>query len=218
MRSFMQWTSVQVRRIIAQRSFSSSLRTQSHIGSQPIHIPESVTIALDVQKFNAYSKATPLIVKGPKGVLQVSLPEYARLDLTNEGRKLFVNVADSKVKVQRQMWGTLRSIINSDVTGVTEGHIAILKFVGVGYRAELVESGTKVSVKVGQSDTKLFTIPENVAVLNPQPTKLVLEGADKRVVSQFAATIRALKPPEPYKGKGIYVNDETIRLKNKKVK
>ncbi|KAK9488880.1 ribosomal protein L6, alpha-beta domain-containing protein [Lipomyces starkeyi] len=200
------------------RGFCSSASAFSHIGSAPVFIPDNVQLMLDVRNSDEDRDMTPLIVTGPKGKLQVNVPSFARLDLVDNGKKLEVKVADSEVKIQRQMWGTLRSLINNQVTGVSEGHVVILQFVGTGYRAELLPSGRQVSVKVGQTGTTLFDIPEGVTALSPQPTRLVLEGIDKQVVKQFAASIRALRPPEPYKGKGIFVNNETIKMKDKKVK
>ncbi|KAK9322482.1 ribosomal protein L6, alpha-beta domain-containing protein [Lipomyces orientalis] len=203
---------------IAHRGFCSSVSALSHIGSAPVFIPDTVQLMLDVHNRDDERDMTPLIVSGPKGTLQVQVPSYARLDLVDNGKKLEVKVADAEVKIQRQMWGTLRSLINNQVTGVSEGHIVILQFVGTGYRAELLPGGRQVSVKVGQTGTTVFDIPEGITALSPQPTRLVLEGIDKQAVKQFAANIRALRPPEPYKGKGIFVNNETIKMKDKKVK
>ncbi|KAK9240566.1 ribosomal protein L6, alpha-beta domain-containing protein [Lipomyces kononenkoae] len=205
-------------RAVNLRGFCSSAYSLSHIGSAPVFIPDNVSLMLDLHNRGEERDMTPLIITGPKGKLQVDIPSFARLDLVDNGKKLEVKVADSEVKIQRQMWGTLRSLINNQVTGVSEGHIAILQFVGTGYRAELLPSGRQISVKVGQTGTTLFDIPEGVTALNPQPTRLVLEGIDKQVVKQFAANIRALRPPEPYKGKGVFVNNETIKMKDKKVK
>ncbi|KAK9368474.1 ribosomal protein L6, alpha-beta domain-containing protein [Lipomyces kononenkoae] len=206
------------KRTLNPRGFCSSAYALSHVGSSPIFIPDNVSLMLDLHNKDEERDMTPLIITGPKGKLKVDIPSFARLDLVDNGKKLEVNVVDSEVKIQRQMWGTLRSLINNQVTGVTEGHIAILQFVGTGYRAELLPSGRQISVKVGQTGTTLFDIPEGVTALSPQPTRLVLEGIDKQAVKQFAANIRKLRPPEPYKGKGVFVNNETIKMKDKKVK
>ncbi|KAG9602806.1 hypothetical protein KCU97_g1843, partial [Aureobasidium melanogenum] len=112
--------------------------------------------------------------------------------------------------------------------GVSEGHSAILRLVGVGYRATVEKSAvTKqpaypgqefVSLKVGYSHPIELGVPKGVKASTPQPTRILLEGVEKEVVKQFAAEIRAWRVPEPYKGKGIFVNDETIKLKAKKIK
>ena len=124
--------------------------------------------------------------------------------------------------------GTTRAILNNHILGVSEGHSAILRFVGVGFRAMIeptavtkqpaYEGQQFVSLKVGYSHPIELGVPEGVKASSPQPTRLLLEGTNKEVVMQFAAEIRAWRKPEPYKGKGIFVNGETIRLKNKKIK
>jgi len=111
---------------------------------------------------------------------------------------------------------------------VSEGHAAILRLVGVGYRATVesnavtkqpeYEGQTFVSLKVGFSHPIELGVPKGVKASTPQPTRILLEGVEKEVVMQFAANIRKWRKPEPYKGKGIFVNDETIRLKSKKIK
>jgi len=124
--------------------------------------------------------------------------------------------------------GTVRAYLQNHILGVSEGHSAILRLVGVGYRAT-VESkavtkspeyeGQKfVSLKVGYSHPIELGVPQGVTASTPQPTRILLEGCEKEVVMQFAAEIRAWRKPEPYKGKGIFVNGETIRLKAKKIK
>ena len=118
--------------------------------------------------------------------------------------------------------------MQNHVLGVSEGHTAILRLVGVGYRAMIQPSAvTKqteypgqqfVSLKLGYSHPVELGIPFGVKVSTPQPTRILIEGIEKEVVKQFAASIREWRKPEPYKGKGIFVNDETIRLKAKKIK
>lgn len=126
------------------------------------------------------------------------------------------------------MPGTTRAYLQNHILGVSEGHNAILRLVGVGYRATVeakaitkqpAYDGQKfVSLKVGYSHPIELGIPAGVKASCPQPTRILLESIDKEVVKQFAAEIRAWRVPEPYKGKGIFVNDETIRLKAKKIK
>jgi large subunit ribosomal protein L6 len=124
--------------------------------------------------------------------------------------------------------GTVRAYLANHILGVSEGHAAILRLVGVGYRATVEKTAiTKspeyegqqfVSLKVGYSHPIELGIPKGVKASTPQPTRILLEGAEKEVVMQFAAEIREWRRPEPYKGKGIFVNGETIKLKAKKIK
>ena len=124
--------------------------------------------------------------------------------------------------------GTVRAYLQNHILGVSEGHTAILRLVGVGYRATIEPTATTVSpeypgqqfvnLKVGFSHPVELRIPKGVKASTPQPTRLLLEGIEKEVVTQFAAKIRMWRKPEPYKGKGIFVNGETIKLKNKKIK
>jgi large subunit ribosomal protein L6 len=124
--------------------------------------------------------------------------------------------------------GTTRAYLANHILGVSEGHTAILRLVGVGYRAEIISNPTTVSpeypgqqfvnLKVGYSHPIELGVPQGVKASCPQPTRILLEGVEKEVVMAFAAKIRKWRVPEPYKGKGIFVNGETIKLKNKKIK
>jgi large subunit ribosomal protein L6 len=125
--------------------------------------------------------------------------------------------------------GTIRQFLKNYILGVSEGHICVLKLVGVGYRASVEPTATTVptpdypgqqyvNLKVGFAHPIELGIPQGVKATTPQPTSILLEGIDKDIVNRFAAEIRKWRPPEPYKGKGIFVNDETIRLKAKKIK
>ena len=109
------------------------------------------------------------------------------------------------------MWGTTRALFANMITGVTEGFTVSLRFVGVGYRAA-IEKETVV-LRVGFSKPVVLNIPDGVAARCPIPTSLILEGRSKEVLTQFAAVIRSYRKPEPYKGKGIFVNDEKIKIK-----
>jgi large subunit ribosomal protein L6 len=122
----------------------------------------------------------------------------------------------------------MRAHFQNTISGVSEGHICILRLVGVGYRATVEDTATTkqpaypgqkfVILKLGYAHPIEMPIPKGVKATVPQPTRILLEGADKQVVSQFAAELREWRKPEPYKGKGIFVNNETIRLKAKKIK
>ncbi|KAH8145354.1 uncharacterized protein LAJ45_10636 [Morchella importuna] len=116
------------------------------------------------------------------------------------------------------MWGTTRSVLQNLVLGVTEGHSVILRLVGVGYRATVERGGSILNLKVGFSHPVELPVPEGVRCQVPMPTRILLEGCDKVRIKDFAAVVREWRRPEPYKGKGIFVGDETIKLKIKKVK
>ena len=126
------------------------------------------------------------------------------------------------------MWGTTRAYLQNHVMGVSEGHITTLRLVGVGFRATIENSAltvspefegqTFVNLKVGYSHPIELPVPYGVKASTPQPTRIMLEGIEKEVVKQFAANIRKWRKPEPYKGKGIFVDGETIKLKSKKIK
>lgn len=158
----------------------------------------------------------------------MSIPPYIIIDKEASLTGPTLRVQDSRVREQREMWGTVRAYLQNHILGVSEGHNAILRLVGVGYRATVESTATTVTpeypgqqfvnLKVGYSHPVELGIPKGVKASTPQPTRLLLEGIEKEVVMQFAAKIRMWRKPEPYKGKGIFVNGETIKLKNKKIK
>lgn len=125
------------------------------------------------------------------------------------------------------MLGTTRSYLKNHILGVSEGHTAILRLVGVGYRATIEPKAITlapeypgqlfVSLKLGYTHPIELGVPEGMKASTPQPTRILLEGIEKEVVMEFAAKIRMWRKPEPYKGKGIFVNGETIKLKAKKI-
>jgi len=167
-------------------------------------------------------------VEGPLGKLSYTIPPYVMIDHDAATRKATVSIEDRLVKKQREMWGTTRAYLHNHILGVSEGHTAILRLVGVGYRATVEDSATTVSpefpgqkfinLKVGYSHPIELPVPKGVTASVPQPTRILLEGPEKEVVLSFAAKIKLWRRPEPYKGKGIFVNGETIKLKAKKIK
>lgn len=172
-----------------------------------------------IRKGNKSLKLSQLImVEGPKGKVGLEVPDFVKVHADENGAKINVSVLDASDKIQKSMWGTVRSLINNNITGVSEGHLATLKFVGTGYRAQLEQNGKFVSVKVGASVMQGLHVPDGITVKAPGPTSLIIEGSNKQQVHLFAANLRKFHPPEPYKGKGIYVNNETITLKDKKIK
>lgn len=178
--------------------------------------------------------------------MTLPIPPYLIPTLDQAGKRVTLAVQDSSQSHQRAMWGiatiarsdddgganlgigTIRSHLQNYVTGVSENHICILRLVGVGYRASIENSavtkqpdfpGQKfVSLKLGFAHPVEVGIPLGVKASCPQPIRILLEGCDKEAVTLLAAEIRAWRKPEPYKGKGIFVNDETIKLKAKKIK
>lgn len=129
---------------------------------------------------------------------------------------LTVRVDDATKKQQRAMWGTTRALIANAVHDVTEGYRLSLRMVGVGYRASLEQDGRVLGLKLGYSHSIEMPLPEGVTASVPNPTRIVLSGVDRQLVSQFAASVRCWRKPEPYKQKGIFVGDETIRKKDVK--
>lgn len=124
------------------------------------------------------------------------------------------------------MWGTTWAHLNRHVMGVSEGHTAVLRLVGVGYRAAIEQRPEKeeypgqkfVILRLGFKHTVDMGVPKGIEASTPQQTRVLLEGINREDVMSFAASIRRWRKPEPYKGKGIFVNDETIKLKQKKIK
>ena len=169
-------------------------------------------------------------IKGPLGETSLEIAEFVNISVekhsigesTEEIRKILVKVNDETHTPQRQMWGTTRSLLNNSITGVSEGHIAILKFVGTGFRAALEtdkETGKeRISLKVGYCVPIPVEIPEGIKIQLPSPHRMIIEGIDKQAVKLLAAKIRKYRKPEPYKGKGIFVDGETIKLKARKIK
>jgi large subunit ribosomal protein L6 len=138
-----------------------------------------------------------------------------------------LTVENSTKKLQRQMWGTTRTLISNAIIGMTEGFTVPLYLVGVGYRVALEDdprgqtdggNGQRLNLKVGFSHDVIVPIPSHITVEVPSPTKIVLFCKDKHLLGLFAAKIRGFRKPEPYKGKGIFVGNETIRIKSVKKK
>ncbi|KIX05763.1 uncharacterized protein Z518_03735 [Rhinocladiella mackenziei CBS 650.93] len=207
---------------------------QSRIGRSPINIPPEVSLRFyDLPKGSTRSRkpdtpSSALEVTGPLGQMTVPLPPYLKAEYDEDARKINVSVNDATEKHQRAMWGTMRALLQNSVSGVSEGHVCILRMVGVGYRATVEDSavtkqpeypGQKfVNLKLGYSHPIEMGVPKGVKASVPLPTRILLEGCDKQTIKHFAAELRKWRKPEPYKGKGIFVNDETIRLKAKKIK
>jgi large subunit ribosomal protein L6 len=175
----------------------------SRIGKKSVPIPSGVTANIEGQTVK---------VKGPKGALQVVLPEDVTVKMDNGAVKVDPR---NDTKRARSMWGTSRTLVNNLVTGVTKGYEKKLEITGVGYRAAL--QGKNLQIALGYSHDVVFAIPEGIAIATPKPTEIVISGIDKQKVGQVAAEIRAFRPPEPYKGKGVkYAGEYIFRKEGKK--
>ena len=171
----------------------------SRIGKKPIPVPKGVTVTVE---------GTTVKVKGPKGELERTLH-----------RELAVALENDEVKVERPsdeprhkaLHGLSRTLVANMVEGVTKGFQKQLEIVGVGYKAENRPYGLQLAL--GYSHPIEYRAPKGIKLTAPQPTQVVIDGADKEVVGQVAAEIRGLRPPEPYKGKGIKYVGEQIRRK-----
>ncbi|MGH6835848.1 MAG: 50S ribosomal protein L6 [Methylocella sp.] len=175
----------------------------SRIGKKPVVIPAGVTAKVDGQSIS---------VKGGKGELSFTAPDNVSVTLA-EGK---IAVAPRNDSTQaRAMWGTTRAVVNNLVTGVSQGFERKLEITGVGYKA--VVSGKSLRLSLGYSHEVEFPIPAGIAIAAAKPTEIAITGIDKRRVGQTAAEIRALRPPEPYKGKGVkYAGEFIFRKEGKK--
>lgn len=175
----------------------------SRIANAPVFIPEGVDVTVAGES---------VVVKGPKGSLTQPLPGSVSLT-KNDGEIQFVVVQDIPGAVA--MAGTMRSIVNNMVRGVSAGFEKRLNLVGVGYRAQM--QGDALNLAVGYSHPVNFRVPEGVTIDTPSQTEIVIKGVDKQQVGQVAAKIRAYRPPEPYKGKGVkYADEHVVRKEAKK--
>ncbi|OJJ64133.1 hypothetical protein ASPSYDRAFT_84157 [Aspergillus sydowii CBS 593.65] len=214
--------------------FSTTPRVQSRVGGAPVSVPPEVSLKfIDLPQTTARGTSqdqakTAIEVTGPLGQLTLNIPPFLKVAHDESLQKATIEVEDREVAHQRAMWGTTRSHLQNCILGVSEGHICILSLVGVGYRASIEPTATTVqaqypgqqfvSLKAGYSHPIELGIPQGVKASTPQPTRILLQGSDKQVVTQFAAEIREWRKPEPYKGKGIFLNGETIKLKAKKIR
>ena len=171
----------------------------SRIGKKPVAIPSGVTVTVG---------ATDVTVKGPKGSLSIPVPSMCKV--TQENNEITVT-RNSDDKFARASHGTTRAHLNNMINGVTAGFTKELEIVGVGYKAEA--KGQMLTLTIGFSHLVNFSVPEGVTVETPEPTKIKVSGIDRQAVGQVAAEIRGVRPPEPYKGKGIKYVDEHIQRK-----
>lgn len=176
----------------------------SRIAKNPIPVPSGVEVQLGAEQIS---------VKGPKGQLTMVPNPLVRVD--RDGDELKV-AAQAEGQGAVAMAGTMRALVNNMVMGVSTGFERKLSIVGVGYRAQA--QGKKLNLTLGFSHPVVYAVPEGVEVETPTQTEIVIKGADKQKVGQVAAEIRAYRPPEPYKGKGVRYSDENVVRKQAKKK
>lgn len=175
----------------------------SKIGKLPVAIPAGVTASLEGQTVK---------VKGPKGVLEVTLVEEIAAKVEGSELKLSMNGETSR---HRAMWGMSRTLVSNLVEGVTKGFEKKLEITGVGYKAAV--QGKNLNLSLGYSHDVIYAIPEGIQIVTPKPTEVVVSGIDRQKVGQVAAEIREFRGPEPYKGKGVkYAGEFIFRKEGKK--
>ncbi len=176
----------------------------SRVGKAPVSIPSGVDVAVNDGQIN---------VKGSGG--QLSLAQNRLVTVKSEGGKLSFTPIDES-REANAMSGTMRQLVNNMVVGVSKGFEKKLTLIGVGYKA--AAQGAKLNLAVGYSHPVNVDMPAGITVATPAPTEIVIKGADRQRVGQIAAEIRAIRPPEPYKGKGIRYADEKVTIKETKKK
>ena len=176
----------------------------SRVGKMPITIPAGVDVSI---------KEDQISVKGTGGTLNLARNALVKV-VSNDGKLNFEPANESREA--NAMSGTIRQLVNNMVVGVTKGFEKKLNLVGVGYKA--AASNNKLNLQVGYSHPVNIDMPQGITVATATPTEIVIKGADRQRVGQIAAEIRAVRPPEPYKGKGIRYADEKIVIKETKKK
>ena len=175
----------------------------SRIGKMPITVPQGVTVTI--------GENNEVTVKGPKGELKQQLAQDMILELNGDVLEV---KRPSEIKEHKSLHGLTRTLLSNMIVGVTDGFKKELEINGVGYRA--AKQGNKLVMNLGYSHQVEMEDPEGITVEVPQPNQIIISGADKQKVGQFAANVREKRPPEPYKGKGIKYVDEHIRRKEGK--
>lgn len=176
----------------------------SRVANNPVELPKGVDVKLDGQQ---------VTVKGGLGTLEMTV--HDSVEVVNEEGTLKLAARDGAVN-GNMMAGTMRSLVSNMVTGVSAGFERKLQLVGVGYRAQA--SGKSLNLTLGFSHPVEYKLPDGVSAETPTQTEIVVKGIDKQRVGQAAAEIRAFRPPEPYKGKGVRYADERVRRKEAKKK
>jgi large subunit ribosomal protein L6 len=176
----------------------------SRVGKLPVNIPAGVDVSI---------KADQISVKGAGGLLNLAQNQLVKV--SSDAGKLTFAPANASREADA-MSGTMRQLVNNMVVGVSKGFEKKLSLIGVGYKAQA--SGAKLNLAVGYSHPVNIEMPAGITVATPTPTEILIKGADRQRVGQIAAEIRSVRPPEPYKGKGIRYADEKITIKETKKK
>ena len=173
----------------------------SRIGKLPVKIVDGVEVSI--------AEGNLVTVKGPKGTLTKQL--HPSMVLESKDGAVVVSCPNGDIKNYNNLWGLTRTLLNNMVLGVTQGFEKKLELVGVGYRAQM--QGKKLVLQVGYSHPVEFDPGENMSIETPAPTQIVVKGIDKEKVGSLAANSRAVREPEPYKGKGVRYEGEVVKLK-----
>jgi len=176
----------------------------SRVGKMPIAVPQGVDVSITAEQ---------IVVKGANGTLQRGVNKLVKVE--RDGAQLKITPTNDSAEANA-MSGTMRALLANMVSGATKGFEKKLSLVGVGFRAQA--QGDKLNLQVGFSHPVVKSMPAGVKVECPTQTEIVIKGADRQAVGQVAAEVRAIRPPEPYKGKGIRYADERVALKETKKK
>ncbi|MGY0197115.1 50S ribosomal protein L6 [Leptothrix sp. BB-4] len=176
----------------------------SRVGKMPIAVPQGVDVSITPEQIS---------VKGALGTLV--RPAHGLVEVKNDAGKLTFSPTNESAEANA-MSGTVRALVANMVTGVSKGFERKLNLVGVGFRAQA--QGQKLNLQIGYSHPVVKDMPAGIKVECPTQTEILIKGADRQVVGQIAAEVRAFRPPEPYKGKGIRYSDEKVTLKETKKK
>lgn len=176
----------------------------SRVAKMPVVIPAGVKVSLDESN---------IVVQNSSGELKLPQNQLVKISVNNDALS-FVPV--NETREANAMSGTMRQLVNNMVVGLSKGFEKKLTLVGVGYRAQA--QGSKLNLSVGFSHPVIFEMPEGISVATPVPTEIIVKGADRQRVGQIASEIRAVRPPEPYKGKGVRYADEKVVIKETKKK
>ena len=176
----------------------------SRVGKLAVAIPQGVEVSVKPETIN---------VKGALGALELAQNALVKVE-SAEGKLSFAPINESREA--NAMSGTIRQLVNNMVQGVSKGFEKKLNLIGVGYKA--TAQGTKLNLAVGYSHPVNIDMPAGITVATPTPTEIVIKGADRQRVGQIASEVRAVRPPEPYKGKGIRYSDEKVVIKETKKK
>ncbi len=174
----------------------------SRIGERKLTIPDNVTVTVD---------GSELTVKGPKGELKLTVDELIKVEIQDN---ILATIQKKPSKRANVMQGTMNSLINNMLIGVSQGYEKSLEAVGVGYRFNV--AGNKITINAGYSHPVVMEVPNGMSATSESNTELTIHGIDKQSVSEFAAKVREVREPEPYKGKGIRYKDEHVRHKDGK--